>query len=95
MKPTLKDCAAYLEVDTSTVEKYIKRTYGVSFSEFREQNMVHTRFNLIRKAIEQATSGNTAMMIFCLKNLCGWADKQEVTQSGDVKIDISDNDSQL
>lgn len=90
LKPTLKDCAAFLEVDPSTIERHIKKTYKCSYAEFREQNMVHTRFSLIRTALKQADSGNTAMLIFCLKNLCGWTDKQETDiTSGGEKISLT------
>lgn len=77
LKPTLEDCASFLDVNPSTIEKYIKRTYKCSFSEFRDKHMVHTRFNLIRKAISKAENGDNTMLIFSLKNLCGWADKIE------------------
>lgn len=79
LKPTLEDTAAFFECSTSHIEKYVKATYGVSFSEFREQNMVHTRMMLIRKAIQMAESGNVPMLIFALKNLTDWKDKQETT----------------
>ena len=77
LKPTMKDCAAFLDVHPDSVEKYIKKTYNCSFSEFREQNMVHTRFMLIRTAIKKAENGDNTMLIFCLKNLCGWRDNPE------------------
>ena len=78
LKPTLADCAAFFECDIATIENHIRKTHGITFSEFRDQNMVHTRFSLIRKAIQRAESGSSdAMHIFALKNLCGWADKHE------------------
>lgn len=83
LKPTLKDCAAFLEVSEDTIERHIKKHYKCTYAEFRTQNMVHTRFSLIRTALKQAESGNTAMLIFCLKNLCGWSDKQETTLTSD------------
>jgi hypothetical protein len=74
-KPTLNDTAAYFEVNPSTVENYIRKKFDLTFSEFRDQNMVHTRFMLIRTAIKKAENGDNVMLIFCLKNLCGWKDK--------------------
>lgn len=78
MKPTLEDTAAFFECHTDTITKLIRKKFDLSFSEFRDQNMVHTRFNLIRTAITKAEGGDNCMLIFCLKNLCGWADKQEI-----------------
>jgi hypothetical protein len=76
LKPTLKDCSAFLEVSEDTIEKYCKKI-GTSFSDFREQNMVVTRFMIIRNIIKECEKGNTAMLIYASKNLCGWSDKFE------------------
>lgn len=76
MKPTLADCAAFFKVSQDTIERRIKRATGLSFAEFRDQNMVHTRMQLIRSALERSKKSDT-MLIFCLKNLCGWQDKIE------------------
>lgn len=82
LKPTLEDTAAFFECSIRTIERYIREQFDLSFVAFREQNMVHTRLNLVRKAIEKAERGDNTMLIFCLKNVCGWRDKQpeEVTQ---------------
>lgn len=77
LNPTLEDTAAFFECNPRTIERYIEKHFELTFVEFRKQNMVHTRLSLIRKAIQQAESGNTAMLIFCLKNLCKWKDKHE------------------
>lgn len=76
LKPTLEDTAAFFECHPRTIERYIRDTFDLTFAEFRDQNMVHTRFGLVRKAISKAESGDNVMLIFCLKNLCGWRDKQ-------------------
>lgn len=77
LKPTLADTAAFFKVGIQTVEDTIRRHYDLTFREFREQNMVHTRMMLIRTALGKAKGGDNTMLIFCLKNLCGWADKME------------------
>lgn len=79
MKPTLEDTAAFFKVSTKKIERVIRENYNLTFVEFRHENMVHTRLDLIREAIRQAKSGNTAMLIFCLKNVCGWSDKLDVS----------------
>jgi len=81
--PSLEDTAAFLECSPDTIEKYIKREHGLRFTEFRHQNAVVSRFSLIRTALKQAESGNTAMLIFCLKNLCDWRDRPRDEEPND------------
>lgn len=78
MNPTLKDCAAFFKCSEDTIERRSKEFGYLDFADLRNKSMVHTRLNLIRTAIKQAENGNSTMLIFSLKNLCGWADKQEV-----------------
>jgi len=86
MNPTLKDVAAFFECSEDTIEERCKEYgNGASFPEFRSQNMVHTRLNLIRNALKMADKGNTAMVIFCLKNLCGWKDRYETEIGKDTQ----------
>lgn len=90
MKPTGEDCAAFLGCSLDTIERYLRKKYNKTFAEFRNENMVHTRFSLIRKAIQKAENGDNVMLIFCLKNLCGWSDKQEV-ESTNTEIKLAYN----
>lgn len=71
LKPTLADTATFLEVSEDTIENYCK-SQGMRFSEFREKHMVHTRFMIVRKIIEQCQKGNTKMLIYASKVLLGW-----------------------
>ena len=79
LKPSLKDTAAFFECSQDTIQDYIRENFDLTFSEFREQNAVHSRLELQRNAMRMANEGNVPMMIFCLKNLCGWKDKWETT----------------
>lgn len=74
MKPTLADCAAFLDISEDSIVNYCK-SIGLTFSLFREQNMVHTRFMIIRNIIKQCENGSIPMLIYASKNLCGWSDK--------------------
>lgn len=89
LKPTKADVAAFFKCSEDTIENRVKELGYANFSAFRDQNMVHTRFALVRKAIQKAESGDNTMLIFALKNLCGWADKIE------QKIDTNMTDEQL
>lgn len=75
MKPSQADTAAFFKCHPDTIGTFIRENFDLTFSEFREQNMVHTRFDMIRTAIDKAKRGDNVMLIFCLKNLCGWKDK--------------------
>jgi len=79
LNPTLKDVAAFFQCSEDTVERRCAEYGYKDFADARQQNMVHTRLGVIRKAVEMANNGNVPMLIFTLKNLCGWADKQEST----------------
>jgi len=89
-KPRMVDAAAFFEVHPSTLEKYIKKIWGITYSEFRDQNMVSIRFKLNQAAIDKALGGDTAMLIFCLKNYCGWSDKglDEVDNKQNITINL-------
>jgi hypothetical protein len=87
-KPRLLDAAAFFECSEDTIERRIKEETGLSFAEFREQNMVHTRMSLIQTALKKASAGDNVMLIFCLKNLCDWSDKVVVGGEADKPIEI-------
>lgn len=90
LKPTAEDCAAFFQCSVDTIERRIKDAFGVTFAEFREQKMVSTRFSLIRKAIEKAENGDNTMLIFALKNLCGWRDKLP-EEADNVSVAVQNN----
>ena len=67
----------------------------MSFTEYHELKMQRTAVKLQQKAIEMALSGKSnAVMIFALKNLANWADKQEI-QNNISEITIKKEDSDL
>ena len=89
LNPTLKDAAAFFKCSQDTVVRRCIEWGYEGFADARDQNMVHTRLKLIRKATSLAEEGNVPMLIFSLKNLCGWADKQELKQeSGEQRLVI-------
>lgn len=94
LNPTLKDVAAFFKCSEDTIERRCVEFGYKDFADARQQNMVHTRLNLIRKAVEMGSNGNVPMLIFSLKNLCGWTDKQENVHDIskiEIKIDQDDN----
>ncbi len=93
-KVSLAFCADYLKVSRDTIIRRIKEEYGMTFAEYHKLKMENTATKLQQKAIEMALNGNNTMMIFCLKNLANWADKQEI-QNNISEITIKKEDSDL
>lgn len=76
-KVTLKFVAHELGVHERTVQRHIEAEKGMTFEQYHEMKLNRTGVKLQQKAIEMALQGDRTMMIFCLKNLAGWADKLE------------------
>jgi hypothetical protein len=74
--PTMQDTCAFFKCNADTIRRKIKEVAGkdVDFSTFREENMAWSRYNLKRKAYQMAMNGDKALMIFMLKNWCGFSD---------------------
>lgn len=87
-KITKSFCADYMGVSEDAIDRRLKEDHGMNFSEYHALKMQRTAVKLQQKAIESALKGNTTLMIFCLKNLCGWSDKQESTSINE-NINIS------
>jgi len=93
--PTQRTCADQLGVSESTIEKRIREKYDLTFSEYREQKASGVKIKLVKKAIHEALNGNNALLIFCLKNYCGWSDrpmdKEEIKKVAHVILNIPSN----
>lgn len=87
-KPTLSMVAGYIDCSDTHLENKIKETWGMKFSEYREAKMAGMKLKLVQKAIDMGLKGNATMLIFCLKNLCDWSDKQEVSLGDDTSIEV-------
>jgi hypothetical protein len=87
--PTAEVTSLYFDVGIQPLYRYIKRHWGLTFEQFRDKNLQYTRHLLTQKAIDQAVNkNNTAALIFCLKNLCGWRDSVEVTPGAQPAITL-------
>lgn len=82
-KPRLEDAAIVMGCSGPTIARFIRQEYDLTFSEFRDLHMAHTRNRLVQKALDLALEeGNAVMLIFCLKNICEW--KNEGSSSTSV-----------
>lgn len=89
-KSSLTVCADILETTDTTIKNHIKKRYNMTFTEYAEKKLSRTKVKLVQKAIEMATSGNTTMMIFCLKNICKWNDNNNEIDTQKIEIHIPD-----
>jgi len=83
--------AKYNEVpQQSTLESIICDHFEcVNLTDYREKRKDSLKIQLKRKAVTMALGGHATMLIFCLKNLCGWSDNvQVVPDKEDAKNQI-------
>ena len=89
-KPTLYVTAAKFGCSEDTLQARIREKYDMTFTQLREKCLDKTRLALQQKAIQLALHGNPTMMIFALKNLCGWSDKiEQKTEISGKAIEIN------
>jgi hypothetical protein len=87
-KSSLLVCSDILEVSEGTIKNHIRKRYDMTFTEYSEKKLSRTKVKLIQKAIEMANSGNVAMLIFCLKNICKWQDRIDETTIQKLEINL-------
>jgi YesN/AraC family two-component response regulator len=85
-KLSMADCGEILELNPSTIEKWIRKTHDCTFSEYRSKKMSKTRLMIINGILEKCRQGNMVALIYASKNLCGWSDNNQVEQSGSLTI---------
>jgi len=74
---TKGQCSAILKTSEDTIDRRIKQFKKMTFEQYKETKMGLTKMKLQQRAIKMALDGNAVMLIFCLKNLCGWSDKHD------------------
>jgi len=89
---SLEMCAGVFECSEDTIENKIKEEFGVTFRELRNQKMATTKIKLLQKGLSKAFDGDNTLLIFCLKNLCGWSDKvsNETELKGNLDVNVND-----
>lgn len=92
-KVSCRFCAEYIGCSEDTIERRIKAKYKMNFSEYKELRSQGIALKLQQKAIKMALEGNnTTMLIFCLKNIANWSDKNEVIETDkEIKVVVQNN----
>ena len=88
---TGEECAAILNIDYDTLNDGLKRDGNGGFSEYFKLKGANGKMSLRRKQFEQASSGNSTMLIWLGKQWLGQAEKNEhITK--DVTHEVTDED---
>lgn len=87
LRPKLEWIAAYYECNPDTIRLYCTQKHGLTFSQLRDKMSFGVRMSLLQKAISEAHRGNSALLIFSLKNMCGWSDEpSNFDEDGDHEL---------
>lgn len=73
-----------LGIDEETLYRACKREHKMGFSEYRQQKIAIGSDRLLSKGYQMAVTGDRTMLIFYLKNRCGFTDR--VTTESNINI---------
>ncbi len=89
-------CSQFLDVSPDTIERRVKEKHKMTFTAYKKIKLETTVLRLKQKMINKALKGDNVCLIFTLKNISDWSDKQELVNEGiDIKIKIDESDSKL
>lgn len=80
--------ASVMDCSEDTIDRRILDEHSITFSEYRDSKLGITKTKLIQTALKKAFAGENVMLIFALKNLCGWSDKGDESK---VQVNIQNN----
>ena len=83
---TKKMCASLLDISEDTIERRIKKEHDCTFSEYADTQLAPVKLKLVQKALALAMGGDNVMLIFSLKNICDWTNKEHLEIEGEIKI---------
>lgn len=99
---TKEDIAGFFKCSDETIERWVKKTYSVTFAVAYRENSAKGRVSLRRAQFYQATKGGKykegipAMAQWLGKQELGQTDKQElVSTAKNIQIIIEDQDKNL
>jgi len=95
--PSEIDACYIMECGVTTLRDTIRKYFNMTFREFRDYYMSHTRLALKQKAIKMAMDAkdpNIKMLDRCLTNICKWNDSK-VNADIDMKNKVTIKEDSL
>jgi hypothetical protein len=94
MSATEQEIAWFFKCDRSQISRFIKREYDMDFRTFRKTHQVDLKYKIINKVVKFVNKDidkggriNNQLLMFTMKNLCGWKDRIETTNINNDKED--------
>jgi len=84
--PSRKETADWFKISESSLERFIRREFDLTFEAFRDKGFVRTKMAIKRKQIEMALSGDRTMLIWLGKQLLGQTEKIEQTAQESIQV---------
>ena len=85
---TKREICSFFDVSEDTVERWCKKTYGITFAAIYEQKKDSGKISLRRSMFQNATNGNTTMQIWLSKQWLGMTDKTEEVSKQEIKTQV-------
>ena len=94
LSPTCKEASDWFDVSESSLERFVKTNFGMSFDALRDKRFTKTRMAIKKAQIEMALKGDRVMLIWCGKQYLGQRDVQAVALTGEdgkgIEISVRD-----
>jgi AraC-like DNA-binding protein len=90
LSPNREEAASVMGCSVDTLERRIKESAGLTFSEFKEMHFAPTKMSLKQLALKLAKEGNETMLMYLLRATTDWTDRGQ----SQVQVNLQNNISQ-
>jgi AraC-like DNA-binding protein len=90
LSPNREEAASVMGCSVDTLERRIKESAGLTFSEFKEMHFAPTKMSLKQLALKLAKEGNETMLMYLLRATTDWTDRGQ----SQVQVNVQNNVNQ-
>lgn len=77
--PSKRFCADYLGISEDTIERHIKKRFGMTFTEYKGLKFDYTVWQIKQAVVNKAMCGNIEAAKYVLSNKSDWMEKKEIS----------------